>query len=260
MTHESCPCDLVTLEAFELLTDAERQAMEGYIAECPELEAELADFRSAVAAIPYSAPPAPLSDSLKGRLFDRINAEGFEENIEQRFEEQFERHAEPDLAEMPVIQDTSNSRVVNYPNTTPDTAVDSPLNQVKKAFQVANVLVRQATSGDRLTVRFQDLAWQPYRVPGVTVAILHLDLAKREAAALLRAEPGVQYPIHRHAVDEEIYMLEGDLIIDGQVYGAGDYIRSKPTSTHAPSTAGGCMFFVRTSLHDEYFADLALQD
>ena len=252
MTYESCPCDLVTLEAFELLTDAERQVLEGYIAECPELEAELADFRSAVATIPYSAPPAPLSDSLKDRLFARINAERFEENVEERFK----NHAEPELEEMSIVQDTSNSRLVNYPYT----AVDSPLNQVKKAFQVANVLLRQATSGDRLTVRFQDLAWQPYRVPGVMVAILHLDLAKQEASALLRAEPGVQYPIHRHAVDEEIYMLEGDLIIDGQVYGAGDYIRSKPTSTNAPSTAGGCMFFVRTSLHDEYFADLALQD
>lgn len=240
MIHESCPCDLVTLEAFELLTDAERRVMEGYIAECPELEAELADFRSAVATIPYSAPAAPLSGSLKDRLFARINAEPFEEDIE--------------LAETS-LQNLSDSGVLNYSPT----SVESPLNQVKTAFQVANVLLRQATSGDRLTVRFKDLAWQPYRVPGVMVAILHLDLAKQEAAALLRAEPGVQYPIHRHAVDEEIYMLEGDLIIDGKVYGAGDYIRSKPTSTHAPSTAGGCMFFVRTSLHDEYFADLALQ-
>ena len=210
MTHEPCPCDLITLEAFELLTDAERLVMEGYIAECPELEAELADFRSAVAAIPYSAPPAPLSDRLKGRLFDRINAEGFEENVEERievrFEEQVERHAEPALAEMPIIPDFSDFGLLNYPPT----LVDSPLNQVKKAFQVANVLVRQATSGDRLTVRFQDLAWQPYRVPGVMVAILHLDLVKREAAALLRAEAGVQYPIHRHAVDEECDSLHDD--------------------------------------------------
>jgi len=46
-------------------------------------------------------------------------------------------------------------------------------------------------------------------------------------------------------------MLEGDLSIDGQIYGKGDYIRSLPGSIHHPHTVGGCMFFFRTSLDDE---------
>lgn len=238
MTDEFCPCDLVTLDAFELLGDAEHEALQGYLAECPELEAELADLREAVAAIPYSAPAVPLSPSLKGRLFARINAES----------------AEPEDAAIA----TSQGRAA--PGWLQDSAelVKSPLDQVKSAFQIASILLRQATSGDRLSVRSQDLAWQPHRVTGVSLAILHLDLANRAATALVRAEPGVQYPLHRHSGDEEIYMLEGDLIIDEARYGPGDYIRSKSTSTHAPSSMGGCMFFVRASLDNEYFDQLVL--
>ena len=101
-------------------------------------------------------------------------------------------------------------------------------------------------------VRSQDLDWQPHSVPGVMVAIVHTDVVKREIVGFLRAEPGVRYPHHRHAAIEELFMLEGDLVIENETYGAGDYIRSTPGSSHAPYTNGGCRFFFRTSLDDEY--------
>lgn len=101
-------------------------------------------------------------------------------------------------------------------------------------------------------IRAQDLDWQPQATPGVLIAIVHRDAATRELVGFLRAEPGVRYPFHRHAGVEEIFMLEGDLVIDDQVYGAGDYIRSLPGSSHAPHTTGGCRFFFHTSMDDEY--------
>jgi anti-sigma factor ChrR (cupin superfamily) len=104
-----------------------------------------------------------------------------------------------------------------------------------------------------LTVRSQDLVWQPHPTPGVAIAILHRDPVKREVSGMLRAEAGVCYPMHRHAAVEELFMLEGDLTVEGAVYGAGDYIRSEPESAHSPTTEGGCMFFFRTSMDDEYF-------
>lgn len=107
------------------------------------------------------------------------------------------------------------------------------------------------------SVRSQDVNWQPHtRVAGVSIARLHIDPIKREVVGLLRAEPGVRYPFHIHATGEEIYMLQGDLVIENQVYGAGDYIRSPGGSNHTPHTNGGCMFFYRTSMDDEY-AELA---
>ncbi len=248
MSDELCPCDLVTLDAFDLLSDTERQGMQSDLVDCPELEEELADFRRAVATIAYTAPAIPLAASLKGRLFERINAEQIESEVESELT--------PAAAEDFSLQNATTAEPMNQSTA----VVNSPLGQVKNAFQLANILLRQATSGDRLTVRSQSLAWQPHRIVGVSLAILYLDLAKREATALVRAEPGVQYPLHRHTTDEEIYMLEGDLVVDGVTYKVGDYIRSKSTSNHSPSTVGGCMFLVRASIDNEYFDDLRLQD
>jgi anti-sigma factor ChrR (cupin superfamily) len=112
--------------------------------------------------------------------------------------------------------------------------------------------VDERTPASFLAVRSQDLNWQPHSVPGVAIAIVHTDVSKREIVGFLRAEPGVRYPFHRHAAIEEIFMLEGDLVIEDRVYGAGDYIRSSPGSAHAPYTKGGCRFFFHTSMDDEY--------
>lgn len=103
-----------------------------------------------------------------------------------------------------------------------------------------------------LAIRNSDVQWQPHRVPGVEVAIFHRSESKREIVGLLRAAPGVIYPLHQHATGEDIYMLEGDLVVGDEVYGAFDYIHSEPGSAHAPYTTGGCMFFFRTSMDDEY--------
>ncbi|HBB31620.1 MAG TPA: anti-sigma factor [Cyanobacteria bacterium UBA8803] len=101
-------------------------------------------------------------------------------------------------------------------------------------------------------VRLQDLDWIAHTTTGVAIAIVHRDEIKRELVGFLRAEPGVHYPFHRHAAIEEIFMLEGDLVIGDEVYGTGDYIRSQPGSSHAPYTTGGCCFFFHTSMDDEY--------
>lgn len=126
--------------------------------------------------------------------------------------------------------------------------IGQPMPSDEPVTQVASSLVVPP----ELVMRSQNIVWQPHPVPGVMIATLHVDPVKREITGLLRAEPGVRYPLHRHAAIEEMFMLEGDLAIAGQVYGAGDYIRSHPGSSHAPETRGGCMFFFRTSLDDEY--------
>lgn len=103
------------------------------------------------------------------------------------------------------------------------------------------------------TSRATNRAWQPHpTVAGVMIVSLFVDEAKQQTICLLRAEAGICYPQHRHAAFEEIYMLEGDLAIDGQVYYSGDYIRSSPGSSHSPYTQGGCTFFVRTSISDKF--------
>jgi anti-sigma factor ChrR (cupin superfamily) len=105
-------------------------------------------------------------------------------------------------------------------------------------------------------IRAGDLDWQPRRIEGVQAVVLFRDEVSRTHHLLVKAAAGVTYPFHQHEGIEEIYMLEGELIIDDEVYLAGDYIRSYPNSIHAPSTTTGCMFLIRACIDDNY--DLVL--
>jgi quercetin dioxygenase-like cupin family protein len=113
---------------------------------------------------------------------------------------------------------------------------------------------KTAQTSEFISHNSTEVTWHPHFVKGLKVAILRTDKEKRELSCLIRCEPGSKYPLHRHAGSEEIFMLEGDLIIDGMVYGKGDYLFSPPESAHAPETKEGCMFFARTSIDDEYFS------
>jgi anti-sigma factor ChrR (cupin superfamily) len=102
-------------------------------------------------------------------------------------------------------------------------------------------------------MRSDAIQWCSPGIPKVEIAILYIDQAKREKVGLLRAEPDMSYPPHRHGGVEEIYMLSGDLVLEGITYYPGDYIRSATNSPHGVAySASGCMFFFRSSLADEY--------
>ncbi|MEG4914558.1 cupin domain-containing protein [Microcoleus sp. T2B6] len=104
-----------------------------------------------------------------------------------------------------------------------------------------------------LIVRSHDVKWKSYGVPGVSFGKLYIDKKKREITCLMRLEPGVTFPMHRHAASEEVLVLEGDLIVEGEICHQGDYIRSVPDSTHSPLTQGGCLLLMKTSLDNEMF-------
>ncbi|UFP95708.1 cupin domain-containing protein [Gloeobacter morelensis] len=192
MSPDPCFCELAPLHALDILDERERLLVEHELAHFPELAAELAAYRRAVAVLPYGAPAVAVAADLKTRLFERLDLE--------------------------------------KPKTPAVSAPALPY----------------------FALRAAELPWEPFIVPGTTIARLRVDEARRELVGVFRAEAGVRYPEHLHAGFEEIFMLEGDLEIDGEVYGPGDYVRSQPGSMHGPSTRGGCMFFIRTSLDDRF--------
>jgi quercetin dioxygenase-like cupin family protein len=193
MTNENyCFCDLAPFYALGLLSQPEKEWVEQQVIAYPELAEELALYTAAMTALPYSVPPLPLAEDLKGRLFDRLELNP------------------PDL---------------------------EPPEPSPPSFQA---------------VRSQDLNWQPHFTPGVQVAIVYANEVTRELVGFLRAEPGVRYPYHRHVATEELFMLEGDLVIGEEVFGPGDYIFSSADTAHAPYTHGGCKFFFRASMDNEY--------
>lgn len=105
------------------------------------------------------------------------------------------------------------------------------------------------------TLAFEDNGpWKPYSVPGIEYRMLHLDRAAREVVMLVRAQSGSEYPRHNHASAEEMFMLRGELRLDGTTYRPGDYIRSAQGSAHGVGeTPDGCMFLMRGSLDDLVF-------
>jgi len=102
-----------------------------------------------------------------------------------------------------------------------------------------------------LIVRSNDVKWKSYGFPGVSFGKLYIDKKKRELTCLMRLEPGGTFPLHRHAGSEEVYVLEGDLIVEGEICHQGDYIRSAPGSTHSSLTQGGCLLLMKTSIDNE---------
>lgn len=95
--------------------------------------------------------------------------------------------------------------------------------------------------------------WQPHPlVVGIEMAILRVNEQKREIVVLLRCSEGVSYPLHRHADEEEILVLEGDMESNGQTYQQGDYLYSASDSVHDVSTRQGCLLYIRSSLDNEY--------
>ena len=105
-----------------------------------------------------------------------------------------------------------------------------------------------------LILRTSQMAWKPHRwIPGVDVRTLNLDRESGKVSSLLRIQAGSSLTRHRHAGEEELFVLEGQVEINGIPMGPGDYCRADPGSVHQPSRAiTDAVILVRSSLHDEY--------
>jgi hypothetical protein len=130
-----------------------------------------------------------------------------------------------------------------------ETPLDVPARLKQRLF---NRIQQETEVADFVALRSSELKWKPHPVKGLMMAVLKIDREKREMSALIRAEVTVDYPSHRHATGEEIFMLAGELIDRGVTYQSGDYLYSKAGSVHSPSAIAGCMFFVKTSLDDKF--------
>jgi quercetin dioxygenase-like cupin family protein len=103
-----------------------------------------------------------------------------------------------------------------------------------------------------LFLRTEGIAWEPGSTAGVERKRLFTDPASSRTTTLIRVAPGASYPSHRHADIEEVYLLEGDLLVGGVLMRAGDYCRAEVDSVHegiwSPS---GCVFLATFSEHNE---------
>ena len=109
-------------------------------------------------------------------------------------------------------------------------------------FHRAGLLISRAT----------EMPWQSTPIQGLFVKPLFVDAERKYSTTLLRMEPGVHYPSHRHVETEELFVLEGDLIVEGKKMVAGDYCRGESDSVHGEVwTEAGGTYLVLASQENE---------
>jgi anti-sigma factor ChrR (cupin superfamily) len=87
--------------------------------------------------------------------------------------------------------------------------------------------------------------------PGISCKLLATDTEKHRVSMLVRLAPGAEYPPHRHAGVEELYLLHGELMIDDKKLYPGDYNRAEPGSTDQRIwSETGCTCVLLTSTRD----------
>jgi anti-sigma factor ChrR (cupin superfamily) len=98
--------------------------------------------------------------------------------------------------------------------------------------------------------RWAEPAWKDV-APGISCKLLATDTEKNRVSMLVRLAPGTDYPPHRHAGVEELYMLEGELIVDDERFYPGDYRRGEAGGVdHRVWSVTGCTCVLITSSHD----------
>ncbi len=98
------------------------------------------------------------------------------------------------------------------------------------------------------TKRHGDGAWTQ-AAPGLQIKVMHENTALGRWTFMAKLEPGAEYGDHDHDQDEEIYMIEGDLIIGGLVLKAGDFHVAKAGKHHpVHRTKGGCICLITQAI------------
>ncbi len=86
---------------------------------------------------------------------------------------------------------------------------------------------------------------------GISCQLLATDEEKERVSMLVRLAPGAAYPPHRHAGVEELYLLDGKLVIDDRALYPGDYNRAEPdTDDQRVWSETGCTCVLLTSTRD----------
>lgn len=77
-----------------------------------------------------------------------------------------------------------------------------------------------------------ELPWIPSSTPGKAAKPLRFLAGDRGFVELLRMDPGVVMPLHRHTGEIHAYNLSGSrLLCSGELIGPGDYVYEPPGNT-----------------------------
>ena len=85
--------------------------------------------------------------------------------------------------------------------------------------------------------------------PGLKIKVMHEIPELKRFTFMAWLQPGCEYSDHDHEQDEEIYMIEGDLIIGDVVLKAGDFHVAKAGKHHpVHRTKTGCICLITQAM------------
>ena len=103
---------------------------------------------------------------------------------------------------------------------------------------------------DLITAASTIKKWRPLASPeDATYGPWKIHKPTRQMAYFVRAPQAGALPMHHHAIGEVVLVLEGDFIVKGRRYQAGDRLLSAANTTHQPTTTG-CLVLILSSLDD----------
>lgn len=95
-------------------------------------------------------------------------------------------------------------------------------------------------------IHVDTVAWEKSGFPGVHYKLLSGDPSIGPSVAVYRFDAGSSIPAHVHSMaNETAYVLEGEFIENGEVFGAGAVLTGLAGTTHGPhrSLAGCTVLF-----------------
>lgn len=98
----------------------------------------------------------------------------------------------------------------------------------------------------RVVIHGDKLKWAPSPMAGVDRRMLdRIGDEVARATSIVRYAPGSHFSPHIHDGGEEFIVLDGVFQDEHGDFPKGSYIRNPPTSSHTPSSADGCVIFVK---------------
>jgi ChrR Cupin-like domain len=103
-----------------------------------------------------------------------------------------------------------------------------------------------ADFSQRVAVHAAQLPWVASPIVGVDRRMLdRIGDEVARATSIVRYAPASRFSAHTHGGGEEFLVVDGTFQDEHGDYPAGSYVRNPPTSRHTPSSAPGCVLFVK---------------
>ncbi len=170
---------------------------------------------------------------------------------------------------METADELTRSQVIGWENTAAQIAnsvrpLRSPAPRVKDSL-MRKIAERHATEralegpgkqrfdhSQGIYTVFPDLIpWSKHPVDGVYIKVLSESTRRGYVTMLMKVDPGTRFPEHHHTGEEECYVLNGSIILNGKHLGAGVLHRGDEDSEHGTlSTEEGALLLLVVAKED----------